>query len=594
VFAALIWTLVPSSTPIEEVAFSQFQSELNSGLVTEIQFSGRSFTYIRKTPTGTEKVRSMGLEPDHVFNGKLLDLGVNVSYTEEESDGFLKVIFISLLPIIVLIAVFYFFMRQSQSGSQKLMSIGKNRARVQPEGSVKTTFKDVAGIDEARDELEEIIHFLKDPKRFERLGGRIPRGVLLMGAPGTGKTLLARAIAGESDVPFFSISGSDFIEMFVGVGASRVRDLFEQGKKKAPCIIFIDEIDAVGRQRGAGLGGGHDEREQTLNQLLVEMDGFETNSGVIVVAATNRPDVLDSALLRPGRFDRQIVIPRPDIGGREGILTVHIKNTPLAPEVSLLTIARGTPGFSGADLENLVNEAALLAARKSKDTVDNEDFEEARDKILMGAERRSMIITDSERRTTAFHEAGHTLTARLTPGTDPVHKVTIIPRGRTIGITQQLPIEDRLTVTRGFVMAQIAILMSGRVAEEIALGELSSGAGQDLKQATRLAHSMVCEWGMSDRMGPLHYGQKEEAVFLGRDMAQHQKFSAGTIALIDEEVQKIVMTQYNLSRVLIESNLPALHALAAQLLVLEVLNGEEVDNIISDHKVQGEAGFFAS
>jgi cell division protease FtsH len=443
------------------------------------------------------------------------------------------------------------------------------------------TFKDVAGMDEARDELEEIIDFLKDPKRFQRLGGRIPKGVLLMGPPGTGKTLLARAIAGEAGVPFFSISGSDFVEMFVGVGASRVRDLFEQGKKNAPCIIFIDEIDAVGRQRGAGVGGGHDEREQTLNQLLVEMDGFEANDGVIIVAATNRPDVLDPALLRPGRFDRRIVVPRPDVKGREGILGVHTKRTPISPDVDLSVIARGTPGFSGADLENLVNEAALLAARKGKDIIEMNDFEESKDKVMMGTERRSMIIKDSEKRTSAFHEAGHTIVARLIPGTDPVHKVTIIPRGRALGLTQQLPLEDRQMVTKSFAEAQIAILMGGRVAEEIVFQEISTGAGQDIQSATDMARRMVCDWGMSEKLGPLYYGRREEAIFLGREIAQPQDFSEKTAVLIDEEVNRIVSAQHARAQKLINSHLAALTSLAEKLLVQEVLDREEIDSILA-------------
>jgi cell division protease FtsH len=471
------------------------------------------------------------------------------------------------------------------------MSFGKSRARLMSDHSKKATFKDVAGMDEARDELEEIIDFLKDPKRFQRLGGRIPKGVLLMGPPGTGKTLLARAIAGEAEVPFFSISGSDFVEMFVGVGASRVRDLFEQGKKNAPCIVFIDEIDAVGRQRGAGVGGGHDEREQTLNQLLVEMDGFEANDGVIIIAATNRPDVLDPALLRPGRFDRRIVVPRPDLKGREGILKVHTKRTPISSEVELSVIARGTPGFSGADLENLVNEAALLAARKDKDVVEMDDFEEAKDKVLMGTERRSMIINDLEKRISAFHEAGHTLVARLIPGTDPVHKVTIIPRGRALGLTQQLPTEDRLMATRTFTEAQISILMGGRVAEEIVFNEISTGAGQDIRTATELARKMVCDWGMSDRLGPLYYGRKEEAIFLGREIAQPQDFSERTAVQIDEEVEKIVIRQYKRATELLKTNMHSLNGLAEKLLETEVLDGEEIDAVLRERKANGEVSY---
>jgi len=490
--------------------------------------------------------------------------------------------------MIILLLVFFFFMRQIQAGGGKAMSFGKSRARLMSDHSKKVTFKDVAGIDEAQEELGEIIDFLREPKRFQRLGGRIPKGVLLMGGPGTGKTLLARAIAGEAGVPFFSISGSDFVEMFVGVGASRVRDLFEQGKKSAPCIIFIDEIDAVGRQRGAGLGGGHDEREQTLNQLLVEMDGFEANDGVIIVAATNRPDVLDPALLRPGRFDRRIVVPNPDVKGREGILTVHARRTPLSSAVDLSVLARGTPGFSGADLENLVNEAALLAARKGKEVVEMDDFEEAKDKVMMGAERRSMIISDKDKRISAFHEAGHTLVARLIPDTDPVHKVTIVPRGRALGLTQLLPLEDRLNLTKSYALSRIAVSMGGRIAEELVFNELSTGAGMDIQSATTMARRMVCEWGMNEKLGPLYYGKKEEAIFLGREIAQHQEFSEKTAEIIDDEVHALVMAQYKRARVIIESNRPSLDALADALLDREVLDGAEVDELLEAQGARGE------
>ncbi len=508
--------VVQGGPPAKTADFSEFQADLNEeGKIKKVVITGNKYTYTRATAAGDEEIQTVGIKPDMEFTQSLIQKNINVEYQEEESGGLLQGFLISWLPMIVLLFVFFFFMRQIQAGGGKAMSFGKSRARLMSDHSKKATFKDVAGVDEVRDELEEIIDFLKDPKRFQRLGGRIPTGVLLMGAPGTGKTLLAKAIAGEAGVPFFSISGSDFVEMFVGVGASRVRDLFEQGKKNAPCIIFIDEIDAVGRQRGAGVGGGHDEREQTLNQLLVEMDGFETNDGVIIIAATNRPDVLDPALLRPGRFDRRIVVPRPDVKGREGILKVHTKRTPVAPDVELSVLARGTPGFSGADLENLVNEASLLAARKNKDVVEGEDFEEAKDKVLMGTERRSMIIKDSEKRTSAFHEAGHTIVARLLKNTDPVHKVTIIPRGRALGLTQQLPLEDRQMVTKSFAEAQIAILMGGRIAEEIIFNELSTGAGQDIQSATDMARRMVCDWGMSKELGPLFYGRKEEAIFLG-------------------------------------------------------------------------------
>lgn len=449
------------------------------------------------------------------------------------------------------------------------------------------TFNDVAGIDEAKEELREIIEFLKDPKKFTRLGGRIPKGVLLMGSPGTGKTLLAKAIAGEAGVPFFSISGSDFVEMFVGVGASRVRDLFIQGKRNAPCIIFIDEIDAVGRHRGAGLGGGHDEREQTLNQLLVEMDGFESSEGVILIAATNRPDVLDPALLRSGRFDRQVVVPVPDVKGREEILKVHTRKTPLAPGVNLAILARGTPGFSGADLENLVNEAALHAARLGRDTVTMADFETAKDKVMMGTERRSMIISEKERRNTAYHEAGHTLVARLLPGTDPIHKVTIIPRGRALGLTQQLPMDEKHTYPRDYLMNNLVIYMGGRVAEELVLGEVTTGAGNDLERATELARKMVCEWGMSPELGPLTFGKKEEQIFLGREIAQHRDYSEETARKIDQEVKRLIMDAYEKARLLLTENRETLHRLAQMLLEKETLDGETIDAVIQGGGVPG-------
>jgi cell division protease FtsH len=447
------------------------------------------------------------------------------------------------------------------------------------------TFADVAGVDEAKEELQEIIEFLKDPPKFQKLGGRIPKGVLLMGPPGTGKTLLARAIAGEASVPFFSISGSDFVEMFVGVGASRVRDLFEQGKKHAPCIIFMDEIDAVGRHRGAGLGGGHDEREQTLNQLLVEMDGFESNEGVILIAATNRPDVLDPALLRPGRFDRQVVVARPDIRGREGILRVHTKKIPLDADVDLTVLARGTPGFSGADLANLVNEAALLAARQNKKTVCMKDFETAKDKVLMGVERKSIVISEEERKVTAYHEAGHTLVAKSLPGTDPIHKVTIIPRGRALGVTQQLPIDEKHNYPKEYLLNEIAIMMGGRVAEEVVFGEITTGAGNDIERATELARKMVCEWGMSERMGPLTFGKREEMIFLGREIAQHQDYSEQTAVEIDREVKQIVMTNYEKAKVLIKERIAILHALAKALLEEEVLDASQIDAIVNGRTV---------
>jgi cell division protease FtsH len=490
--------------------------------------------------------------------------------------------------MLALIAVWIFFMRQMQVGGGKAMSFGKSRAKLLTENQHKVTFQDVAGIDEAKEELEEIISFLKDPKRFTKLGGRIPKGMLLVGPPGTGKTLLARAIAGEAGVPFFSISGSDFVEMFVGVGASRVRDLFVQGKKNAPCIIFIDEIDAVGRHRGAGLGGGHDEREQTLNQLLVEMDGFESNEGVILIAATNRPDVLDPALLRPGRFDRRVIVPRPDVKGREGILKVHMRRVPVAADVDISLLARQTPGFAGADLENLVNEAALLAARKNKDRVEMIDFELSKDKVLMGSERRSMVLSLEERRNTAFHEAGHALVAKLIPGTDPVHKVTIIPRGMALGLTQQVPIDDRHTYTREFLTNNLAILFGGRVAEELCLQHMTTGAGNDLERATELARKMVCEWGMSERLGPMTFGKKEEQIFLGRDFTQLQDYSDGTAEEIDKEVRRLIQDAYDRAKGLLTTNLPVLHRMAEVLLEKESLDGTDIDEIIKQFGPPGD------
>jgi cell division protease FtsH len=487
--------------------------------------------------------------------------------------------------MLLLIGVWIFFMRQMQVGGGKAMSFGKSKARLMDKEQSKITFKDVAGIDESKEELSEIIDFLKDPKKFTRLGGRIPKGVLLMGSPGTGKTLLAKAIAGEAEVPFFSISGSDFVEMFVGVGASRVRDLFIQGKKNAPCIIFIDEIDAVGRHRGAGLGGGHDEREQTLNQLLVEMDGFEANEGVIIVAATNRPDVLDPALLRPGRFDRQVVVPIPDLHGREKILEVHGKKIPLADNVDWKVIARGTPGFTGADLENMVNEAALLAARQSADKVSLEHLEQAKDKVMMGTERRSMVITEDEKKTTAYHEAGHALVGTLLPGTDPVHKVTIIPRGRALGLTQYLPAEEKHSYSKTYLMNRLCTLLGGRVAEEIVFGEKTTGAGNDIERASEMARKMVCEWGMSDELGPLSFGKKEEQIFLGREIAQHRDYSESTAVKIDEEVKKLIIDAHKKVHKLLSDNLESLKNLANALLEKETLVLEDIEAIITaEHK----------
>src|SRR5246500_2450252 len=483
-------------------------------------------------------------------------------------------------PLILLAALWFFMIRQMQTGGNKALSFGKSRARLLSMQQQKVTFKEVAGVDEAKEELREIIEFLREAQKFQKLGGRIPKGVLLVGPPGTGKTLLARAVAGEANVPFFSISGSDFVEMFVGVGASRVRDLFEQGKKNAPCIIFIDEIDAVGRHRGAGLGGGHDEREQTLNQLLFEMDGFESNDGVILIAATNRPDVLDPALLRPGRFDRRIVVPRPDVRGREGILQVHIRKVPLSTDVDVSVLARSTPGFTGADLENLVNEAALLAARNDKEKVDMLDLELAKDKGMMGAERRSMIISDEEKRNTAYHEAGDALVAKLLPGADPIHKVTIIPRGMALGLTQQLPMDEKHTYPREYLLNNLVILFGGRVAEELVLEHMTTGAGNDIEKATDLARRMVCEWGMSEKLGPMTFGKKEEEIFLGRDFTQKVDYSENTAIEIDAEVRRIIQESYHRAKDLLTTNLRLLHKVAEKLLEKEVLDGSEIDAIV--------------
>ncbi len=511
---------------------------------------------------------------------------VSYNYERAEKTPIWQQVLISWFPMLLLFVFFFLFMRQIQVGGGKAMSFGKSKARLLTESNNRVTFKDVAGAEEAKQELEEIIEFLKDPKKFTRLGGRIPKGVLLMGPPGTGKTLLAKAIAGEAGVPFFSISGSDFVEMFVGVGASRVRDLFEQGKKHAPCIVFIDEIDAVGRHRGAGLGGGHDEREQTLNQLLVEMDGFESNEGVILIAATNRPDVLDPALLRPGRFDRRVVVSAPDVKGREAILKVHTRKTPVSANVNLAVIARGTPGFSGADLENLVNEAALLAARENKKFLEMFDFEQAKDKVLMGVERKSMVISDNEKRTTAYHEAGHTLVGKFLPGTDPIHKVTIIPRGMALGVTQTLPNEDRMNLDRVKAENNIAFLMGGRVAEEIVLNQKTTGAGNDIERATELARRMVCEWGMSDVLGPMTFGQKEQSIFLGREIAQHRDYSEQTAQTIDREIRDIVERNYRRAREILSTQLNVLHDVAKALLEYETLTGEEVERICQGLKIE--------
>jgi cell division protease FtsH len=559
-----------------EIIFSDFMSAAEKGDVTEVTIQGSN---IRGKYHNGERFKTFAPEdPDLVK--VLREKGVKIAAKPEEGDPWYVVLFVQWFPMLLLIGVWIFFMRQMQVGGGKAMSFGKSRAKLLSENTQKVTFNDVSGIDEAKEELEEIIAFLKDPKKFTKLGGRIPKGVLLVGAPGTGKTLLARAIAGEAGVPFFSISGSDFVEMFVGVGASRVRDLFVQGKKNAPCIIFIDEIDAVGRHRGAGLGGGHDEREQTLNQLLVEMDGFETNEGVILIAATNRPDVLDPALLRAGRFDRRVVVSRPDVKGREGILRVHTRRVPLSDDVDMALLARGTPGFAGADLENLVNEAALLAARQNKERVDMADFEVAKDKVMMGAERKSMIMSQEERRNTAYHEAGHALVAKLLPGTDPVHKVSIIPRGMALGVTQQVPLDDRHSYTREYILNSLTIRFGGRAAEELILDHITTGAADDIEKATEWTRKMVCEWGMSDKLGPMTFGKKEEQIFLGRDFTQLQDYSEHTAVEIDAEVRRIIQESYQQAKDLLAANVAVLHKIAEALLDKEVLDGAEIDEII--------------
>ena len=571
-----------STSEPKEIDASEFYAAVDRGDVSTTTVKGNTLQGQLKnrqefrtvSPLDTQLLEKMRLK------------GVAIKFEKEDSQSLWAQFLVSWMPLGVLCILFVFLMRQLQAGGGKAMSFGKSKAKLLSENHNKVTFQDVAGIDEAKEELEEIVQFLKDPKKFTKLGGRIPKGVLLMGSPGTGKTLLSRAIAGEAGVPFFSISGSDFVEMFVGVGASRVRDLFEQGKKHAPCIIFIDEIDAVGRHRGAGLGGGHDEREQTLNQLLVEMDGFESNEGVILIAATNRPDVLDPALLRPGRFDRRIMVPRPDVRGREGILKVHTKKTPLSTDVDLDAVARGTPGFSGADLENLVNEAALIAARKGKERLENGDFDFAKDKVMMGAERRSMIISEKDKKITAWHEAGHALVARLTPKCDPVHKVTIIPRGPALGLTQMLPKEDRLNWDKSSVLDRIAMAMGGRIAEELEFHEITSGAKSDIDHATQFARSMVCEWGMSDKLGPLAFGEEQGEVFLGREFNQRQRnFSEATAIDIDSEVRLIVTTQYSRAKQLLIENKDALDRIAVALLEWETLDGADVEVLIRGEKL---------
>ena len=556
------------------VGYSDFLSMVESGSVSSVTIQGDNI--LGMSAQGPFKTYA---PKDPELIGLMRSKGVKISVKPQEDSSWFQVL-LSWVPMLLLIGVWIFFMRQMQAGGGKAMSFGKSRAKLMTDSQEKVTFEDVAGIEEAKEELEEIVEFLRDPKKFTRLGGRIPKGVLLVGSPGTGKTLLARAIAGEADVPFFSISGSEFVEMFVGVGASRVRDLFVQGKKNAPCIIFIDEIDAVGRHRGAGLGGGHDEREQTLNQLLVEMDGFESNEGVILISATNRPDVLDPALLRPGRFDRQVVVPIPDLKGREGIMKVHLKKKVVSKDVDATILARGTPGFTGADIENMINEAALMAARRGKDSVDMVDFEDAKDKVLMGAERKSMIISDEEKKITAYHESGHTLVAKLLPNTDPIHKVTIIPRGRALGLTQQLPEDEKHTYPKEYLLSNIAILMGGRAAEEIVLNMQTTGAGNDIEKASDLARKMVCDYGMNENLGPLAFGKGEEQIFLGREISQHRDYSELTAQKIDDEVRNIVNGAYEKASKLIKDNVDTLHTMAKALLEKETLDGKAIDEIM--------------
>jgi cell division protease FtsH len=566
-----------------ELAYSDFMRDVASGQVQEVTIQGQKVTGL--TVEG-QQFKTFVPDDANLVN-QLLDNGVRVEAKAMDAGSPLLSILISWFPMLLLIGVWIFFMRQMQSGGGKAMGFGKSRARLLTEKVGRVTFDDVAGIDEAKLELEEIVEYLRDPQKFQRLGGKIPKGCLLIGPPGTGKTLLARAIAGEANVPFFTISGSDFVEMFVGVGASRVRDMFEQGKKNAPCIIFIDEIDAVGRHRGAGLGGGNDEREQTLNQLLVEMDGFEANEGVILLAATNRPDVLDPALLRPGRFDRQVVVPNPDILGREKILKVHMRKVPLAPDVDARVIARGTPGFSGADLANLVNEAALLAARSGKRVVTMVDFENAKDKVLMGSERRSMVMTEDEKELTAYHEAGHALVGLYVPGNDPLHKVTIIPRGRALGVTMNLPERDRYGFKKSELEAKLAMMFGGRVAEELIYGpaNITTGAGNDIQQATNMARAMVTEYGMSEKLGPLRYNDNQEEIFLGHSVARTQNVSGATAKIIDEEIRRIIEEAETLARKVLNEHMDGLHKIATALLEYETLSGDEVEALLKGEEI---------
>ncbi len=595
VAVVVLWNFLNSfkNADAKDITYSRFDSltqsdALRSSPSNPIVITGNHVegTYVE---SGNDHKFSVlipeGAEKD-VANS-LIGKGMIVQIREDDQGGWIYMLLTSWFPIILFVAFWIFLMRQMQSGGNKALSFGKSRARLSTNQQKKVTFKDVAGIEEAKEELQEIVEFLKEPQKFQKLGGRIPKGVLLMGPPGSGKTLLARAIAGEANVPFFSISGSDFVEMFVGVGASRVRDLFEQGKKNAPCIVFIDEIDAVGRHRGAGLGGGHDEREQTLNQLLVEMDGFESNEGVILIAATNRPDVLDPALLRPGRFDRQVIVSLPDIKGREGILKVHTRKIPLSDDVDIAVLARGTPGFSGAQLANMVNEAALVAARRDRKSVMQADFEEAKDKVLMGKERRSMVMNEKEKRNTAYHEAGHALVAYMLPESDPLHKVTIIPRGRALGVTMQLPEEDKYNYAREYMDGSITILLAGRISEELFLGSTTTGAANDLERVTDLARKMVCEWGMSDELGPLTFGKKEEQIFLGREISRHQDYSESTAIKIDEEVKRIVLDAYGRAEQILGENREKVIRLAEALLEYETLDSGEIDKLMNGDEIRG-------
>ncbi|MFB3141789.1 MAG: ATP-dependent zinc metalloprotease FtsH [Acidobacteriota bacterium] len=598
VAVVVLWNFLNTvrSGNVDEVNYSDFTSmvkndNIRSNPTSPVTLSGNEVEgkYIDSVTNTERKFRVIIPKgSEETIANTLNEKGIIVKVNDDDQNSFVYMLLTSWFPIILFVGFWIFLMRQMQSGGNKALSFGKSRAKLSTNHQKKVTFKDVAGVEEAKEELQEIIEFLKEPQKFQKLGGRMPKGVLLMGPPGTGKTLLARAIAGEASVPFFSISGSDFVEMFVGVGASRVRDLFEQGKKNAPCIIFIDEIDAVGRHRGAGLGGGHDEREQTLNQLLVEMDGFESNEGVILIAATNRPDVLDPALMRPGRFDREVVVTLPDIKGREGIIKVHTRRIPFAKDVDISILARGTPGMSGAQLANLVNEAALNAARFDRKSVAMADFEEAKDKVLMGKERKSMIMSDEEKRNTAYHEAGHALAAHLLPDADPLHKVTIIPRGRALGVTMQLPAEDKYSYTREYMEASLTILLAGRVAEELVLGSCTTGASNDLERVTDRARKMVCEWGMSEEMGPLTFGKKAEQIFLGREIAQHQDYSEDTAMQIDKEVKKVVLAAHAEARKLLEENRDALTLVAEALLEYETLDAKEVTAVIKGEKIHRE------